>query len=98
MNEHASILEYVRHNLGHTSKHTIEDIFRIQITHTSTSIRVLSLQLYYSGVRPVTLLSVRVLRGEGSIVNGSLGGGGRYCGNWGKGVGDFIFGKLTVIY
>ena len=48
--------------------------------------------------RPVTLLSVLVLQGEGGsiIANGIVGGGN--CRNSGKGVGDFIFGKLTVIF
>ena len=46
--------------------------------------------------RPVTLLSVLVFQGAGvSIANGIAGGGIAEIRE--RGVGDFIFGKLTVI-
>ena len=49
-------------------------------------------------IRPATLLSVLVFQEEGgSIANDITEGRGRYCRDSGKGVGDFIFGKLTVI-
>ena len=49
--------------------------------------------------RPVTLLSVLVLQGEGgSIANGITGGGGGIAEIRERGVGGFIFGKLTVVF
>ena len=35
--------------------------------------------------------------GGGSIANDIAGGGGRYFGDWGKGVGDFIFGICHTV-